>query len=135
MLQSVFEGRFRSNLWFACCRRGYADYDQKGAEGKVKVEYSGNATFKTVGLMQEAMSLDQWANGLKTALRNDDQTGNVWYTYAELAQKYKGQYIDLQTSANPFGTAAFTDVSDFVLQMMWIGWEHCLAIHGVRNIV
>lgn len=113
---------------------------KKGAEGKVKVEYSGNATFKTVGLMQEAMSLDQWADGLKTALRNDDQIGNVWYTYAELAQKYKGQYIDLQTSANPFGSAAFTDVSDFVFadDVDWLGtlfgntWstEHSLSVSG-----
>ena len=113
---------------------------KKGAEGKVKVEYSGTATLKTVGLMQEAMSLDQWANGLKTALKNDDQLGNVWYAYAELAQKYKGQYIDLQTSANPFGTAAFTDVSDFVFSddVNWLDtlfgstWstEHSLSVSG-----
>ena len=113
---------------------------KKGAEGKVKVEYSGNATLKTVGLMQEAMGLDQWANGLKTALRNDDQTGNSWYAYAELAQKYKGQYIDLQTSANPFGSAAFTDVADFVFadDVDWLGtlfgstWstEHSLSVSG-----
>lgn len=113
---------------------------KKGAEGKVKVEYSGSATLKTVGLMQEAMSLDQWANGLKTALRNDNQMGNVWYTYAELAQKYKGQYIDLQTSANPFGSAAFTDVADFVFadDVNWLEtlfgstWstEHSLSVSG-----
>lgn len=113
---------------------------KKGAEGKMKVEYSSSATLKTVGLMQEAMSLDQWANGLKTALRNDGQTGNVWYTYADLAQKYKGQYIDLQTSANPFGSAAFTDVSDFVFadDVNWLDtlfgdtWstEHSLSVSG-----
>lgn len=113
---------------------------KKGAEGKVKVEYSGSATLKTVGLMQEAMSLDQWANGLQTALRNDDQLGNVWYTYAQLAQKYKGQFIDLQTSPNPFGTAAFTDVADFVFadDVNWLDtlfgstWstEHSLSVSG-----
>ncbi|MBQ8673912.1 MAG: TonB-dependent receptor [Bacteroides sp.] len=113
---------------------------KKGAEGKVKVEYSGSATLKTVGLMQEAMSLDQWATGLKQTLANDGQLGNVWYTYADLAQKYKGTYIDLQTSANPFGTAAFTDVSDFVFadDVNWLDtlfgetWstDHSLSLSG-----
>lgn len=87
---------------------------KKGSEGKTKVEYSGTATLKRVGLMPSAMSVDQWADGVMTALRNDNNMSNVWYTYAELAKKYKGSYIDLETSANPFGTAAFTDVSDFV---------------------
>lgn len=113
---------------------------KKGAEGKLKVEYGGSATLKTVGLMQEAMSLDQWATGLKQALINDGQPGHVWYTYAELAQKYKGSYIDLQTSANPFGSAAFTDVSDFVFadDVNWLdtlfgeSWstEHGLSLSG-----
>jgi len=87
---------------------------KKGAKGKTKVEYSSTATLKTVGLMPSAMSIDQWADGVMTALENDNNTSNVWYSYAELAKKYKGSYIDLSTSANPFGTAAFTDVSDFV---------------------
>lgn len=113
---------------------------KKGAEGKVKIEYSGSATLKTVGLMQEAMSLDQWADGLMVALANDNQTSNVWYTYAELAKKYKGSYINLQTSPNPFGSAAFTDVSDFVFadDVSWLDtmfgstWstEHSLGISG-----
>lgn len=87
---------------------------KKGIEGRTKVEYSGTATLKTVGLMPSAMSVDQWADGVMTALRNDNNASNVWYSYAELAKKYKGSYIDLATSTNPFGTAAFTDVSDFV---------------------
>ncbi|WP_368666912.1 SusC/RagA family TonB-linked outer membrane protein [Dysgonomonas sp. 511] len=87
---------------------------KKGAKGKTKIEYSGSATLKTVGLMPSAMSIDQWSDGVMTALRNDDKTSDVWYTFAELAKKYKGSYIDLATSNNPFGTAAFTDVSDFV---------------------
>lgn len=44
---------------------------KKGAEGKVKVEYSGSATLKTVGLMASAMNIDQWADGVMTALTND----------------------------------------------------------------
>lgn len=113
---------------------------KKGSEGKVKVEYSGSATLKTLGLMQEAMNIDQWTEGVMTALRNDNQTGHSFYTYAQLAQKYKGGYIDLQTSANPFGTAAFGDVSDFVFDdnIDWLGtlfgntWstEHSLAVSG-----
>lgn len=87
---------------------------KKGAEGKVKVEYSGTATLKTVGLMPSAMNIDQWADGVMTALRNDNNTSNSWYTFAELAKQYKGTYIDLNNSNSPFGSAGFTDVSDFV---------------------
>lgn len=87
---------------------------KKGTTGKPKVEYSSTATLKTVGLMPTAMSIDQWADGVMTTLQNDNKTSDTWYTYAQLAKKYKGSYIDLATSANPFGTAAFTDVSDFV---------------------
>lgn len=113
---------------------------KKGAEGKVKVEYSGSATLKTVGLMQEAMSIDQWADGVLTAIENDGQTSHSFYTYAQLAQKYKGSYIDLAYSPNPFGTAAFTDVADFVFadNVDWLGtlfgstWstEHSLSVSG-----
>ncbi len=87
---------------------------KKGLVGKPKVEYSATTTFKTVGLMPTAMSIDQWADGVMTTLENDNNTSNTWYTYAQLAKKYKGTYIDLASSANPFGSAAFTDVSDFV---------------------
>ena len=41
-------------------------------------------------------------------------TSSPWYAYAALAQAYAGGYIDLTTSANPFGSSAFTDVKDFV---------------------
>lgn len=87
---------------------------KKGAEGKVKVEYSGTATLKTVGLMPSAMNIDQWADGVMTALENDNNTSNSWYTFAQLAKQYKGTYIDLSNSNSPFGSAGFTDVSDFV---------------------
>jgi len=113
---------------------------KKGREGKVKVEYSGSATLKKVGLMPELMNIDQWADGLKQALINDGKEANVWYTYAELAQKYKGMYIDLQKTGNPFGSAAFTDVKDFVFDdsVDWLGslfdntWstDHNLSISG-----
>lgn len=87
---------------------------KKGESGKVKVDYSATATLKTVGLMPQLMNIDQWADGVMSALTNDGNTSNTWYTYAELAKKYKGSYIDLHQSANPFGSAAFKDVSDFV---------------------
>lgn len=113
---------------------------KKGKEGKTKVEYSGSTTLKTVGLMPGLMNIDQWADGVMTALENDKNTSNTWYTYAQLAKKYKGSYIDLATSANPFGTAAFTDVNDFVFDdtTNWLGslfddsWstEHNLSVSG-----
>lgn len=96
---------------------------KKGKEGKLQVNYSGSATLRTVGLMPELCNIDQWADGVQQALRNDNNTSNVWYTYAELAKKYKGGYIDLQQTANPFGNAAFTDVKDFVFDdnADWLG--------------
>lgn len=113
---------------------------KKGAEGKVKVEYSGSATLKTVGLMPELMNIDQWADGVMTTLSNDNNTSNSWYTYAQLAKRYKGSYINLHESANPFGSAAFTDVQDFVFDDTadWLGslfgstWstEHNLSLSG-----
>ncbi|MBP3230314.1 MAG: TonB-dependent receptor [Prevotella sp.] len=112
---------------------------KKGKEGRVKVEYGASATLKTPGLQPTMMTIDEWADGVMTALRNDGNESNVWYTYAELAKLYKGCYIDLQTSANPFGTAAFTDVQDFVFsEADWLGelfgstWstEHQLSVSG-----
>ncbi len=116
---------------------------KKGKEGKVRVEYGASATLKTPGLQPSLMTLDQWAEGVKTALRNDGNESNVWYTYAELAQLYKGKYIDLSQSANPFGTAAFTDVADFVFaDSDWLGelfgstWstEHQLSVSGGTDV-
>ena len=112
---------------------------KKGKEGRVKVEYGASATLKTPGLQPTMMTIDEWADGVMTALRNDGNESNVWSTYAELAKLYKGRYIDLQTSANPFGTAAFTDVQDFVFsEADWLGelfgstWstEHQLSVSG-----
>ena len=113
---------------------------KKGKEGKLQINYSGSATLKTVGLMPQLCNIDQWAEGVQTALRNDNNTSNVWYTYAELAKKYKGGYIDLENTANPFGQSAFTDVKDFVFDndVDWLGslfgdtWStnHSLSIAG-----
>lgn len=113
---------------------------KKGKEGKLQINYSGSATLKTVGLMPELCNIDQWADGVQTALRNDNNTSNVWYTYAELAKKYKGGYIDLEHTANPFGQSAFTDVKDFVFDnnVDWLGslfgdtWStnHSLSLAG-----
>ncbi len=113
---------------------------KRGREGKVTVNYSGSATLKTVGLMPELCSIDQWADGVQTALRNDNNTSNVWYTFADLARKYKGGYIDLKTTTNPFGSSAFTDVSDFVFDdsVDWLDslfgstWStnHSLSVSG-----
>lgn len=113
---------------------------KKGKEGKLQVNYSGSATLRTVGLMPELCNIDQWADGVQQALRNDNNTSNVWYTYAELAKKYKGGYIDLEQTSNPFGNAAFTDVKDFVFDDTadWLGslfgstWStnHSLSLAG-----
>ncbi|MGQ1948318.1 SusC/RagA family TonB-linked outer membrane protein [Geofilum sp. OHC36d9] len=95
---------------------------KKGKSGDVKFEYSGTMAFKKVGLMPDLMNTNQWADGVMTALENDDNTSNVWYTFAQLAKSYKGKYIDLSESANPFGNSAFTDVSDFVFcEDDWLG--------------
>lgn len=111
-----------------------------GAKGKAKVEYSGSVSMKTVGLMPELMDIDQWSDAIMTALENDNNTNHTWYNYAKLAQQYKGMYIDLTQTANPYGTTAFTDVSDFVFddKVNWLNslfdesWStnHNLSISG-----
>lgn len=111
-----------------------------GAKGKAKVEYSGSVSMKTVGLMPELMDIDQWSNAVISALENDNNIDHVWYKYAHLAQQYKGMYIDLQETANPYGTTAFTDVSDFVFddKVNWLNglfdesWStsHNLSVSG-----
>lgn len=37
--------------------------------------------------MPQMMSIDQWADGVMTALENDNNTSNEWYAYAQLAKK------------------------------------------------
>jgi len=104
---------------------------KKGKEGSCRVDFGSSITLKTVGLMPQLMSIDQWADGIMTTLENDNNTANVWYTYAQLAKKYKGTYIDLANTASPFGGSAFTDVADFVFddQVDWLGtlFGSCLS--------
>ena len=114
---------------------------KKGSSGKVRVDYSGSATYRIVGLQPQLLSVDQWANGLMQARINDGYgPGDTWYTYAQLLKKYKGHYLHLADSQNPFGSAAFGDVADFVFDdgTNWLqslfrnAWstEHNLAISG-----
>lgn len=113
---------------------------KQGKSGKAKVEYSGSVSLKTVGLMPELMTLDQWADSVMSALENDGNSSNVWYSYANLAKQYKGHYIDLATTANPFAGTAFTDVADFVFDdnVNWLNGlfgnayttEHNVSISG-----
>lgn len=106
--------------------------------GRVKVEYNGSFTGKKIALQPELMNVDQWADALTEALMNDGGTNATWLTYAEMAKKYKGSYIDLDHSRNPFGTA-FADVADFVFsdnnwqELLWgnsWGTEHNLSVSG-----
>lgn len=112
---------------------------KKGKSGKVKVDYGFSGTLKTPGLQPTMMTIDEWADGTMKALENDNNTAHVWYTYAKLAKLYHGKYIDLITSANPFGTAAFGDVNDFVFaDVDWLGGlfgntfsqEHNVSLSG-----
>lgn len=107
-----------------------------GAEGKVKVEYSGSVTSKFVGLQPTMMNNMQWAEGEMQTLENDQKTGDRWYTYAQLAQLYDGKYIDLTRSADP---VQFNGVSDYVFSHTdWLGGlfstgystQHNLSISG-----
>ena len=90
---------------------------KKGKEGKLKIDYSGSVTYKSVGLMPKMETLDEWADGTIQTLTNMGQTDNMWYTYAQLARKYRGQYIDVEMypESHPFhGTTNLNDVKDLV---------------------
>ena len=108
-----------------------------GGKGRAQVEYNGSFTVKTVGLMPRLMNIDQWSSAVMETLENDDNTSNVWYSYAQLARQYKGQYIDLNNNPNPLN--GFTDVKDFVFQdVNWLNdlfgpsysTSHDLSISG-----
>lgn len=110
---------------------------KKGKEGKVKVDYSGSATVKTVGLMPEMMNIDQWADGLMQAYDNDNKTHDKFYSYAQFAKQFKGYYILNNPDTYFLG---FTDVSEFVFDdsVDWLGslfgsafsTDHNLSISG-----
>lgn len=88
---------------------------KKAKEGKVQVDYSGSVTAKFIGLSPDLMNIGEWASAVIDARTNDGYTeDDTWLRYAKLALAYKNQYINLDHTANPFGTGAFTDVADFV---------------------
>lgn len=82
--------------------------------GKVQISYNGSFTGKKPGLQPKLMNIDQWTDAVETALTNDGSVNANWLGYIDLARKYKGEYIDLDHSPNPFGGAGFNDVADFV---------------------
>lgn len=95
---------------------------KKGKDGKLRIEYNGSATLKTVGLMPELMDIGQWADGAKQAMLNDNNIREQWWAYASMAQKYRGRYIDLRNNAtNPI--PEFTGVYEYVFDddVDWYG--------------
>lgn len=86
---------------------------KKGAKGRPRVDYAGTMTIKTVGRMPELMTLDEWAASVMKAYENDGDISNQWYSYAQLAQQYKGRYIDVIDGPTPL-PGGFSDVAEFV---------------------
>lgn len=112
---------------------------KQAKEGKTTIQYSGSFTGKVIGLQPSLMSLDQWTDALTQAIHNDGDNNQNWLEYAQLAKMYKGSYIDLDHSPNPFGGLGFTDVADFVfsdndwLKTLWgdaCSTSHNLSIGG-----
>lgn len=112
---------------------------KKAKAGKVAIDYSGSFTGKVPGLQPDLMNLDQWCDAVETALMNDGGTNTNWLEYVDLARRYKGQYIDLLHSPNPFGGAGFKDVYDFVYsdndwqKTLWgnaFSTQHNLSVSG-----
>ena len=112
---------------------------KRAKDTKMTIEYSGSFTAKKVGMQPELMSMEQWCDAVETALMNDGGTNTNWLTYIDLARKYKGSYIDLDKSPNPFGSSGFKDVADFVFsdndwqKTLWgDSWstQHSLSLSG-----
>ena len=112
---------------------------KRAKDTKMTIEYSGSFTAKKVGMQPELMSMEQWCDAVETALMNDGGTNTNWLTYVDLARKYKGSYIDLDKSPNPFGSSGFKDVADFVFsdndwqKTLWgDSWstQHSLSLSG-----
>ena len=96
---------------------------KQAKEGKAKIEYSGSYTYKFVGLQPKMMSIDQWSEAIITTRHNDGLgDDDQWIKYAQLAQAYKGGYIDLSKNPNPI--PAFGDVDDYVF--MDTNWQDVL---------
>ena len=78
--------------------------------GKVKVEYNGSYTYKHIGLSAELMGLEEWADAVLMARRNDGATENdTWIRYATLAKAYKNQWIN----GNPLNMGNVDDMVFF----------------------
>lgn len=111
--------------------------------GKAKIEYSGSFTRKIVGLQPRLMSLDEWADGVIQARRNDGYgEDDSWIRYAQLAKSLKGSWINLNggdgSVPDPI-PGAFNGVADFVFHdMNWtdVLWgnanstQHNLSLSG-----
>ena len=96
---------------------------KQAKEGKAKIEYSGSYTQKFVGLQPKMMSIEQWSEAIITNRHNDGLgDDDQWIKYAQLAQAYKGGYIDLSKNPNPI--PAFGDVDDYVF--MDTNWQDVL---------
>lgn len=112
---------------------------KKAKSGKVTVQYNSSFTGKTIGLQPQLMTLDQWSNAVLSARRNDGLAEtDTWIRYAQLAQQYKGQYIDVDNSIEPI-PGNFAGVADFVFiendwqKLLWgdaFSTQHQLSVSG-----
>ena len=101
--------------------------------GKVKVDYSGSFTYKHIGLSAEMLSLEQWADGILEASANDGAGANdTWVRYAQLAKKYKNQWIN----GNPLNMANVDEMVFFDTDWQDVMWgdswstQHELSVSG-----
>lgn len=87
---------------------------KKAKSGKTVVQYDGSFSSKIVGLQPHLMNVEQWANGVITARRNDGfDDSDVWIKYGKLALANLNNYIDIKTyGSNPLPN--FSDVNDYV---------------------
>ena len=106
---------------------------KEAKEGKVKVDYSGSFTYKTIGLQNQGMSLLQWADGILESRGNDGYTmTDTWMRYATLAKMYTNQYI----AGNPLGMANVTEMMFFDTDWQDVMWgnswstQHELSVSG-----
>ncbi len=104
--------------------------------GKVKVEYNGSYTYKHIGLSAELMGLEEWADAVLMARRNDGATENdTWIRYATLAKAYKNQWIN----GNPLNMGNVDDMVFFDTDWQDIMWgdswstNHELSVSGGKE--
>lgn len=101
--------------------------------GKVKVDYNGSYTYKHIGLSAELMSLDEWADGVLQARRNDGANeSDTWIRYATLAKAYKNKWIN----GNPLNMGNVDDMVFFDTDWQDVMWgdswstQHELSVSG-----